>query len=75
MASWRKRLSRESLPLARKRAGSLPTAELFNATDAHLFYVGRCLQEWKRGAGTAAMDEAQKNLLALLEITRELGSR
>lgn len=74
-SSWRKRLSKESFPKAAERAAALPTAELFNATDAHLYYVGQSLQQWRKGYGEAAMEEAEKNILALLEICRELATR
>lgn len=72
---WRRRADREQFPLAAKRAQMLPTAALFEAVDAHLYYVGSAMQQWRRGGGEDAADAALKNLLSLLEIVRELERR
>lgn len=73
--TWRKRLAKEQYPLARKRAGMLPTHELYNASESTLYLVGAALSGWRRGGGDAALDEAERNLLALVEVCRELRAR
>lgn len=73
--SVRKRLEEESFPLARKRAGTLPTRSLIEATDAHLYYVAQGVGQWRRGGGEEALDATETNILALLEIVRELRTR
>lgn len=62
-------------PVARKRAKSLQTADLYNWTDALLYAAGRNLSYWRRGYGDIALREAEVALLQLLEVTRELRSR
>lgn len=73
--TWRKRLAKEQYPLARKRAGMLSAGELYNAAEATVYLVGSALSGWRRGGGEAALDEAERNLLALLEVCRELRAR
>lgn len=62
-------------PVARKRARSMATADLYNWTDVLLYGAGKNLSYWRRGYGDIALKEAEVALLQLLEVTRELRSR
>lgn len=77
LRTWKqnKQLAKEQYPLARKRAAVLPTVELYNASEATLFAIGQALSAWRRGGGSQALDEADRNILALLEVCRELRAR
>lgn len=62
-------------PVARKRARTMSTGDLFNWTEALMYATGKNLSFWRRGYGDAALKEAEVALLQLLEVTRELRSR
>lgn len=71
----KKRLAQESYPLARKRAAMLSAGELYNASEGTLYSIGASLSAWRRGGGEQALDEVENNILALLEVCRELRAR
>lgn len=71
----KKRLSRESYPEAARRAARLSTSELYNVSEVSLYAVGAAISGWRRGGGTEALDEADRNILVLLEVCRELRAR
>lgn len=73
--TWRKRLAQEQYPQARKRAAMLSGQDLYDASEATLFAIGQSLSSWRRGGGEEALDDADRNILALLEVCRELRAR
>lgn len=66
---------RESLPRARRRAASQPTDSLYGWIETGLVGVGQNVSFARRGAGVAALDEAEHGLLVLVEVCRELRAR
>jgi hypothetical protein len=72
---FKKQPSEGVYPVARKRAKSMSSADLYNWTDALMYGAGRNLSYWRRGYGDLALREAEVALLQLLEVTRELRSR
>lgn len=73
--TWRRRLSRETFPKARERAARAATPDLLQYAEGHLIYAGQALGLWRRGGGDPALDDVDQNLLALIEISRELRAR
>lgn len=53
----------------------LSAGELYNASEETLFLIGSALSTWRRGGGAAALDEADRNILVLVEVCRELRAR
>lgn len=72
--SWRKRLSSEGNPIARKRTKVLSTEALFSVAETTSFDLGQHFSSWRR-AGIDTDEATERDILTLLEVCRELKAR
>jgi hypothetical protein len=71
---FKKKTAQEPRP-TRKRLQRLSMAEVYDWSEVLLVNTGQAFGSWRRGAGEPALDDAEKQLHALLEVCDELRTR
>lgn len=74
MKPWQRKPQPESTP-TRRRLQRLQLPEVYDWSEALLISAGRSLSMWRRGGGIPALEEARKQIEALLDVCDELTAR
>jgi hypothetical protein len=75
MTTWRRRLSKEGLPKARRRSKLISESDLFSLAEVVSYEIGQDISQWRRSGSQGSFEDIERNILTLLEVCRELRGR